>query len=112
MLDSIYYVFDAYDRIIRENLDREDRFYYSGIAFEFGQIGENLSSDKMPQFVYDDYPHSSWSALSKIRNKLYHGYEFIETDILYSAIDDYLRKDVEFFEEVEIDLKRRIEMMS
>ena len=48
MIDSIHYVLEAYERIVTYNLDKEDRFYYSGLVLEVGQIGENLKSDKMP----------------------------------------------------------------
>lgn len=108
MIASIYYVFEMYERLIRENLDKEDRFYYSGLVFEVGQIGENLKLGKMPEFVYVEYEHPSWSSLAKMRDRLYHGYEHINLDILYLAIEKDLTEDLPFFEQVEEDLSRRI----
>ena len=109
MIDSIHYVLEAYERIITYNLDKEDRFYYSGLVLEVGQIGENLKSDKMPEFVYVDYEHPVWSSLAKMRDRLYHGYEHINLDILYLAIEKDLPEDLPFFERVEQDLQRRID---
>lgn len=109
MIDSIHYVLEAYERIITYNLDKEDRFYYSGLVFEVGQIGENLKLGKMPEFVYAEYEHPSWSSLAKMRDRLYHGYEHINLDILYLAIEKDLPEDLQFFERVEQDLRRRID---
>lgn len=108
MIDSIHYVLEAYERIVTYNLDKEDRFYYSGLVLEVGQIGENLKSDKMPEFVYDEYAHPAWSSLANMRNKLYHGYEYLDLDVLYDTIENHLPRDLVFFEQVEEDLSRRI----
>lgn len=108
MIDSIHYVLEAYERIITYNLDKEDRFYYSGLVFEVGQIGENLKSDKMPEFVYAEYEHPVRSSLANMRNKLYHGYEHLDLDVLYDTIENHLPRDLVFFEQLEEDLSRRI----
>ena len=108
MIDSIHYVLEAYERIITYNLDKDDRFYYSGLAFEVGQIGENLKLGKMPEFVYAEYEHPVWSSLAKMRDRLYHGYESIDLTVLYKVVEHHLPKDLVFFEQVEEDLSRRI----
>lgn len=95
-----------------QNLDKEDRFHYSGLAFEVGQIGENLKLGKMPEFVYEDYESKIWSNLAKTRDKLYHGYEHINLDILYDVIENHLPNDVHFIEDVLNDVVSRIDAVS
>lgn len=108
MIDSIHYVLERYEQMIFYDEDKEDRKHYSGLVFEVGQIGENLKSDKMPEFVYAEYEHPAWSSLANMRNKLYHGYEHLDLDVLYDTIENHLPRDLVFFEQVEEDLSRRI----
>lgn len=108
MIDSIHYVLERYEQMIFYGEDKEDRKHDSGLVFEVGQIGENLKSDKMPEFVYAEYEHPVWSSLANMRNKLYHGYEHLDLDVLYDTIENHLPRDLVFFEQVEEDLSRRI----
>ena len=49
-------------------------------------VGE--AAGRVPQAVQEKYPQIPWPKIISMRNRLIHGYDFIDYDILWKAITD------------------------
>ena len=53
-------------------------------------VGE--AANKVPQTTRDLYPDIPWSAAIAVRNRLIHGYEDVDLDIVWQTVDEDLPK--------------------
>ncbi len=53
-------------------------------------VGE--AANKVPQATRDLYPEIPWSAAIAIRNRLIHGYEDVDLDIVWQTVNEDLPK--------------------
>lgn len=111
LIESIRHALEIYERMIFDSADKEDRLYYSGLMLYVVYINEYLMSGSMSEFVYDEYDHPAWSALSDVTDKLCLRRRSIDLDLLYDLIENHLPGDLVFFEQVRDDLSRRIDEM-
>lgn len=111
LIESIRHELEIYERMTFDGADKEDRLYYSGLMLYVVYINEYLMSGSIPEFVYDEYDHPSWSALSDVTDKLCLRHRSIDLNLLYDLIENRLPGDLVFFEQVRDDLSRRIDEM-
>ena len=111
LIESIRHELEIYERMTFDGVDKEDRLYYSGLMLYVVYINEYLMSGSIPEFVYDDYDHPSWSALADTVDELCLRRRSIDLNLLYDLIENRLPEYLAFFEQVRDDLSRRIDEM-
>lgn len=111
LIESIRHELEIYERMTFDGVDKEDRLYYSGLMLYVVYINEYLMPGSIPEFVYDEYDHPSWSALADTVDELCLRRRSIDLNLLYDLIENRLPGDLVFFEKVRDDLSRRIDEM-
>ena len=111
LIESIRHELEIYERMTFDGADKEDRLYYSGLMLYVVYINEYLMPGSIPEFVYDEYDHPSWSALADTVDELCLRRRSIDLNLLYDLIENRLSGDLVFFEQVRDDLSRRIDEM-
>lgn len=111
LIESIRHELEIYERMTFDGVDKEDRLYYSGLMLYVVYINEYLMPGSIPEFVYDEYDHPSWSALADTVDELCLRRRSIDLNLLYDLIENRLSGDLVFFEQVRDDLSRRIDEM-
>lgn len=111
LIESIRHELEIYERMTFDGVDKEDRLYYSGLMLYVVYINEYLMPGSIPEFVYDEYDHPSWSALADTVDELCLRRRSIDLNLLYDLIENRLPEDLVFFEQVRDDLSRRIDEM-
>lgn len=111
LIESIRHELEIYERMTFDGADKEDRLYYSGLMLYVVYINEYLMPGSIPEFVYDEYAHPSWSALADTVDELCLRRRSIDLNLLYDLIENRLPGDLVFFEQVRDDLSRRIDEM-
>ena len=111
LIESIRHELEIYERMTFDGVDKEDRLYYSGLMLYVVYINEYLMPGSIPEFVYDEYDHPSWSALADTVDELCLRRRSIDLNLLYDLIENRLPGDLVFFEQVRDDLSRRIDEM-
>ena len=61
---------------------------FNAICLELIQIGEKVN--QLSPELYDDYPEVPWHELYGLRNRIVHGYDKINKDIIWAT----LQKDI------------------
>lgn len=111
LIESIRHELEIYERMTFDGVDKEDRLYYSSLMLYVVYINEYLMPGSIPEFVYDEYDHPSWSALADTVDELCLRRRSIDLNLLYDLIENRLPGDLVFFEQVRDDLSRRIDEM-
>lgn len=67
----------------REDLDGDTQLAFA-VRYGVGMLGEAAS--KVPRALQADFPEIDWSAIIGMRHRLIHGYETVDYDIVWDAI--------------------------
>ncbi len=71
----------------REDLDTDTQFAFA-VRYGVGMLGEAAS--QVPREVQAEVPEIDWSAIIGMRHRLIHGYETVNYDILWDAVQNDL----------------------
>lgn len=57
---------------------------YNAICLEIIQIGEKVN--QLPRELYDEYPDVPWHELYGLRNRIVHGYDKVNKNIIWATL--------------------------
>jgi uncharacterized protein with HEPN domain len=97
MLDYAREAFEMAKGNTAINLDK-DRKLALALTHLVELIGEAAS--QVPQEVREKYPNVPWPKVVGIRNRLIHGYDFVDYAILWDTITDDLPPLIQEFEKI------------
>lgn len=81
----------------REDLD-DDRLFYLALTRLVELIGEAAS--QVPHETQSQYPQIPWRSITGMRNRLIHGYDDVNMDLLWDTISDDISPLIKILETI------------
>ena len=93
--DRLQHILEAIDTILgrcegmaREALDA-DKIFFGGVVYHTMIIGE--AAYNLTKAFCKEHPDTPWAQIAKMRHNLAHGYYQVDSDIVWSVIQDDLK---------------------
>ena len=100
MLDYTREAIDLTLNRSREDLD-QDRLLQLGLVRLIEIVGE--AAARVTQKTQSQYPHIPWPQITGMRNRLIHGYDSVDYDILWQTIQSDLPELIAGLEQTDIE---------